>query len=195
MNIEIDEAAIILNARKWMPSKWFRILILFEDDMTGREAMRLFDNLVQQISMDHLVDSHFWKLAEISHPEVREGVVESAAAAELIVVAGREDSVLAQEAERAIDAGIHQKPLSNGILVGLVGCENSAPEKQSKLLRQLRELAARHGLQFFPGLFELQGGSKNFTMDKVLDRAERITTTLHRILKQPPPFPHGGINE
>src|ERR1041384_6897291 len=101
MNIAIDESAIILNAQRWKPSTWFRVLILFEDEVAGREAMSVFENLVRQLGMDHLVDSHFWKLSDISHPEVREGVVESAAGAEMIVVSGREDLVLAQEAERA----------------------------------------------------------------------------------------------
>gem|GEM_PF-4134204 len=157
----------------------FRVLILYENLVTGCQAKRLYQHLFQRLE-NCVMDSQYWKLSDLVHPEAWEGVAEAAQVADLIIVAAHDTAELSGEAQAALEAGLPERSGKAGALVAFLGRTGEECAAPSELHLYLQETARRNGLDFFPADFEMAA------QNSVDPAAARQMSSLDVDQSQPP---------
>ena len=167
----------------------FRVLILYGDATAKNEAIRLYQHLTERIPIVCQPETFCW---DLKHPKDMEATVEAVAMADMIFVAGRDNSELPGELQNALVIGLSMRRVGRGALVALLGRANVEDRTPSALHAYLEETARGTGLDFFPGVFELIEKEPACTIESIHERAERTTLTLAGILhRHVAPFGYG----
>ena len=170
----------------------FRILILFENESASERATRLYDHLFQNTKDHCRLETSCW---DSKYCDALDGVVEMVSMADIIIVAGCENSELPTEIETALRTGLADRRTECGALVALLGRTNIREQAPSELPLFLQKLAQEFGLKFFPGAFEIPEDRHPYDFNSVHERTNRMTPTLNRILHRNITPIHYGINE
>ncbi len=191
MNTSLTELEMTLDAMSaGLPSQ-FKILILYEDQISGDQSLRLHRHLIVQMKGNYLLETYSW---DLKHPEALEGLVEAIEMADMIIVAGQSASELPVEMQAALNVGLAQRRVERGALVAFLGRDPLHNQAPSFLHFYLQELARMTGLKFFPGVFDLPEKNRTYNLETIRERAYRITPTLERILHRHIAPDHCAIN-
>ena len=192
MKSTLDEFDASLDTTFASSGPQFRVLILCEDYAARDQAMRHYIHLTEQIGMECTLETFFWDLKQ---PRALEPFLEAIMTANLIFVAGGDNSELPLEVQSALDVGLSMRRMVGGALVALLGRANAQDRTVSALHSQLEETGRGAGLDFFPGVFPLSVREPACTFESVHDRAERMTPTFARSLHNRVAPVDYGINE
>ncbi len=193
--LQPDEIASHLKTRFSSFAPWLGVLIVYEDSDSCGEAMDLFKYLTEGIGPEHSCNLQIWKLGEIGHPKVEEGVIGSLQTAAMVIFAARVDYQLPTETRAALEFGLANRQEKEGALVALLGDSHGPEHILSDLHLYLRDAAWNAGLKYFPRTFVIQPNRPAYSIGSIHHRAETITSTLRAIMESAPPQAHCGINE
>jgi len=170
----------------------FKMVMIYEDEITRNQALRIYEHLLQRIENICRLETYRW---DMKNPEGLEALFEAVTMANIIFVTGRDTSELPVEVQNAVESGLSMKRVEKSALVALLGRASVEDRAPSALHLYLKETAQRTGLDFFPGVFELIERLHAYTIEAIHERAERMTPTLEHILHHPMAHVDYGINE
>jgi len=129
------------------PTQPLKICTVFDEEASGRSA----EILLHHVASDHVCETQSFNFEELDPPESGVAAARSAAAADLLIIAVRDDRMLPAHIELwlSLCLGLRDED-AEGALVVLVAKATENPRAESSLLDYLETVAAIDGLAFFP---------------------------------------------
>jgi hypothetical protein len=124
----------------------FNVVIAYEDFETGKQAMRIYDTLVENLGQRWRFENQMWKFDVLSIPKLREMAANDAIKADLVIVSCHGDD-LPQGVRKWFEHWVGQN-LRPSALAAIFDYEGSAPQARA-LRAYLSALAARGHMEFF----------------------------------------------
>lgn len=127
----------------------FNVVIAYEDFADGSRAMRFFQDLVQQHGDLFTFVPHLWRFQALGEPELQDSAVQTAAHADMVVVAsGRRDNLPREVEDWIAHWGFARKQKDGALVVLTQGPTDNAPTC-GDFVQQLRATAHELNLRFF----------------------------------------------
>jgi hypothetical protein len=126
----------------------FRVVIVYEDFRTARQAKRAYDFLVANLTHEWQVSSQMWKFDLLRIPELRELATEDAMLADLIIVSCNGDGELPADVHTWIEMSLGPKADAVA-LVALLDCPPGQAERAQATRAYLERAAKRAHMEFF----------------------------------------------
>ena len=129
------------------PMQPLKICTVFDEEASGRSA----EILLKHVALDHECETRCFNFEELDPPESCVAAAHSAAAADLLIIAVRDDRMLPAYVESwlSLCLGLRDEE-AEGALVVLVAKAEENARADSSLLDYLETVAAIGGLAFFP---------------------------------------------
>jgi hypothetical protein len=179
-------------ASHWEPKFPFDLVVAYEDETSRNRALALSDRLAADLRDDHDLQSSWWRLDFLQHPQLLERAVDAAVNANMILVSLRQSKELPFPARAWLDSWIERKDGHNCALVALL--EGAAGRRETcPVLSQLHSAARRAQMSFFSHLFPPPGPAGSVAT--LNQRETTVTALLQGILRHRGGVPRWGINE
>ena len=126
----------------------FRVVTVFEDLRTARQAGRAYDFLVANLTHEWRVTSEMWKFELLGHLGLRELAAKDAAVADLVIIACRGDRELPLHVSAWIEIWLSYQPQAVA-LVSLLDYPHGRPRNGELAKPYLQGAAERAHMEFF----------------------------------------------
>jgi hypothetical protein len=125
------------------------VAVTYEDPFAGAWASDLCERVARLVGSKSLA-RHFWRMEDLTHPQVFPEAIQAAAEADIIIVSVYATEELPLDLYAWIDAWLPRRLQENGVLVALIGAAEAADGKPSHAHEYLRAVARRGRLDFLP---------------------------------------------
>jgi hypothetical protein len=126
----------------------FRVVTVYEDFRTARQAKQAYNFLATNLTHEWQVTSQMWKFDLLRIPELRELAAEDAALADLIIVSCHGDGELSADVRTWIEMWLGYKADAVA-LVALLDCPPGQAERAQATQAYLERVAQRAHMDFF----------------------------------------------
>lgn len=165
----------------------FRMVIAYEDLVTGQRAMRLFQQLKQQCRGRSGCQHSLWKFKDLDASDPCEAAVEDVAGADIALISTHGSIRLPVEVENWVELWIEKSP-GPGALAALL--DRRALGWRSPVRDYLQEVARVLEIPFF--LSEVEGGEPG---EEDLNEQTLMAPAFSFWTGDSTPVPRWGINE
>jgi hypothetical protein len=164
-----------------------RILIVYEDMVTGQKARYVAEQLVGSLGPNYKCETSLWKFEVLKVPDISAMAAYEARQADLIVFAAQKDKELDDEVKQWIQNWIPFKERGDSCIVALLLRSEGDPPLASPLYSYLSKVAKKSGLDFFwqeleskPQFFGGVGEESNCAMTHSMNSsAEMDRSVIH----------------
>ncbi len=187
-----------ISTSSWEPKFPFDLMVAYADKETRNRALHLYDHLAQQLLDDYDLQCSWWKLDHLVNSALRQEATDAAIEANMVIVSLRADSQFDPEQQQWIEEWTARRPHRKSAFVVMLAGTNAPERDAAPLMANLRNLAFRAGMDFFPHGFNIDpsGMKPSFpTPTELVPRFSPTTPLLKEILQHRNPIPHWGINE
>ena len=126
----------------------FRVVIVYEDLRTARQAKQAYDFLAANLTHEWQVTSQMWKFGLLHLPDLRALAAEDALRADLIIVACNAEGELPAEVRTWIEMSLGSKA-DTVALVAVLDCPPGHAERAHGIQACLERVAQRAHMEFF----------------------------------------------
>ena len=126
----------------------FNIVIAYEDFETGKQAMRLYETLVQSLGTECQFRNQMWKFDVLGIPKLREMAAKDVAEAEVVIIACRGNE-LADDIKAWIELWVAETRIQPLALVALIDCPAADAVMVRDVRNYLESVALRGQMEFF----------------------------------------------
>ncbi len=146
-----------------------RVVFLYEEALTGRQALRIYQHLQANLTGGCLLIARHWSFNEIGETKTREDMLENIRTADIVTIATRDVAGLPTGTMKLLQDGFVGRTTKPAALALLIGRTTMDPTPATTLLLALQELAQSNGLDFFPS---------EFAMPTALQKITRLTQEI-----------------
>jgi hypothetical protein len=175
----------------------FKVLIAYEDFVTGKHAKRTYDFLHKNLARECNLTNQMWKFDVLSIPKLREIAVKDAVEADIIVISSHGDQ-LPEHVTKWIESWLIEGTNALALVALFEGTEDSLGGPLATR-SYLDDVAQRGRIEFFAQPDEWPGRSRVnqpllFQQDSPRVN-EGTLSTLAEVVRRDVPIRHWGINE
>lgn len=169
-----------------------RILIVYEDMVTGQKARLVAEQLVGSLGPGYRCEPSLWKFEVLKVPDISAMAAYEARQADLIVFAAREGKELEEEVKQWIQGWLPYKERGDSCIVALLLKGPNPTASASPLYSYLRKIAEKRGLDFFWQELESQ---PDFVHSPNSSSACPMAPVMTPPMEFEPTAVHWGIND
>jgi hypothetical protein len=140
----------------------FHVAVFYEDYVSGKSAIKLYDRLLRNFENDFTPTINLWRFDVLHLMFLKELTVDDAAKADLIVFATHADFQLSPFLKAWTDVWLSQKLNQESALAVLVGPSERADEGTPQIQAYYRGVAQRGGMEFFENKLSFRGQENTF---------------------------------
>jgi len=173
----------------------FSVLISYEDSTTRDRAMRVCDRLMEKFWKDVEFDCNWWRFDFLRDLGIVDAAAHSAARADLILVSAHAGRELPPAVQKWIETWLPLRKSGGGVLGAMIGTGEDHYRGLTPIHVYLREAARRANMDFLSQMIDAPLGRLDGSIERITNRAEKVTSLLDNILHRPSNPLHWGINE
>jgi hypothetical protein len=158
------------------------ILVLYEDFTAGLQAKEWLDRLAHQLEYEAEFDANLWRFDVLRAPAFAEHAISDAAKADIIVLSAHTGVGLLAPVGEWLNQCLRLRANQSTALVVLLEGDAADQEDNRPLLANLKALAQRANVALFYQCFEARGPDWNWSLGRMIERAEQSSTVLEEIL-------------
>jgi hypothetical protein len=129
------------------PPALFKVVIMYEDFVTGKRAMKGLDYVARELGSDLEFSHSMWRLDVLQEPTLNDMAAPGLAEADLLIISLRGDTQLPAKIRELVDERLAQTAYHDCALVALFGAGPAAT--RSSVSSWLAKLARQHALDLF----------------------------------------------
>lgn len=177
------------------PMAPLNVVVAYADCATHERALRIHDQLVEQLAGDWSCEFTWWKLDFLRHADMFKAAVEAAVQADLIVFSLHAAEPLPPKVEEWLEAWRDKREKRRSASIALIGGATQLAAQALPAHALLQSVARTAGMEFVPHAFPISPEAPCCLVDALSERARRVAPLLEELLARRPVVPHWGINE
>lgn len=171
-----------------------KVAVFYGDTESRERALKLSSRLAFKFMSDVDLDFSWWKFQFLVDGVIAGLAAQSAAQADMILFSLTTMSDLPSEVKACNELWLDQRQDKHGLLVALIGKDDSIKQRPIPVHTYLADLARRAGMQFM-SRWESQPPEGMEYLDMILRRANESSPVLDEMLSRAQQTTHWGINE
>lgn len=171
------------------------VLVAYEDLSTRDRAMRVCDRLMQKFWKDDEFDFSWWRFDFFNDPAIVDAAANAAAHSNLILVSAHARRELPLAVQHWVETWLPRRQPGPGMVAAMIGTEQDELRGVTPIHVYLREAAQRAHMDFLPDVMSAPLGKWDGSIEKITNRAEKVTSLLDNILHRPDAPEHWGVND
>ncbi len=169
-----------------------RVVIVYNDLAAGKHAMQVMVDVWKELAADIEFKPLPWRFDLLSDEDWHEVAALDAVRSDILIISTSSAHPLPPTVGRWVEDVISRKHGRASAVVALFGPEECPDDGASPRLQAIQSAAQRAGLDFFA---PVPRHELDRALDRIHQRAERITPVLEHILHDYEPARRWGINE
>lgn len=171
------------------------VVVAYADRATHERALRIHDELVEQLAGDCSFEFTWWKFDFLRHADMFEAAVEAAVLADLIIFSVHAAEPLPLKVEEWLRAWCDRREKRRSALIALIGGTTQLAAQALPAHALLQSAAGRARMDFVPHAFPIPPEAPCCLVDALSERAQQLEPLLEELLTRRPVIPYWGINE
>jgi len=171
-----------------------KVAVFYGDTESRERALKLSSRLAFKFMADVDLDFSWWKFEFLTDGVIAGLAAQSAGQADMILYSLTTTNELPSPVQACNELWLDQRQGKNGLLVALIGRDDSLKRRPVPIHAYLSDLARRAGMQFM-SRWESQPPEGVDYLDMMLRRANESSPVLDEMLSRSRQTTHWGINE